>query len=77
MRAARMDRIIKIETEQETDGRWLAEVIDMPGVVAYGSTPEDAVRAAQVLAFRVLADRIEHDEEHKPLYKLSFAISYA
>ena len=77
MRQVRMDRIIKIETEQEADGRWLAEAVDMPGVLAYGDSPEDAVRAAQVLAFRVLADRIENDEERKPFYKLSFAITYA
>ena len=52
-----------IEYEQEEDGRWLAEVIELPGVLAYGRTPEDAMAKAQALGLRVLADRIEHGEE--------------
>lgn len=53
---------LTIETEQEEDGRWLAEVTDLPGVMAYGQTREEAVARAQVLTLRVLADRIEHGE---------------
>lgn len=51
-----------IECEREDDGRWLAEVPDLPGVMAYGSTAEEAQAKAQVLALRVLAERIEHGE---------------
>jgi len=51
-----------IETEQEADGRWIAEVNDLPGVMAYGQTREEAIRQAQALAFRVIADRLEHGE---------------
>ena len=51
-----------IEHEQEEDGRWLAEVPELPGVLAYGSTAEEAMAKAQVLALRVLAERLEHCE---------------
>lgn len=51
-----------IETEQEDDGRWLAEVMEIPGVVQYGVTREAAIGNAQALTLRVLADRIEHGE---------------
>jgi len=51
-----------IEIEQEEDGRWLAEVPDLPGVLAYGQTREEAVRKAQSLSLHVLADRLEHGE---------------
>jgi predicted RNase H-like HicB family nuclease len=53
---------LTIETERETDGRWIAEVPELPGVLAYGSTKAEAVVKAEVLALRVLADRLEHDE---------------
>jgi len=49
-----------IECEQEEDGRWLAEVVELPGVLAYGQTPEEAMSRVQALGLRVLADRIEH-----------------
>lgn len=51
-----------IEHEQETDGRWLAEVPELPGVLAYGATENEAMAKAQALALRVLAERLEHDE---------------
>jgi predicted RNase H-like HicB family nuclease len=51
-----------LEVEQETDGRWLAEVVDLPGVLVYGETPDAAAAAAKALSLRVLADRIEHGE---------------
>ncbi len=47
-----------IECEQEEDGRWLAEVPDLPGVLAYGSTPDLAAAKAEALALRVLAERL-------------------
>ena len=52
-----------VELEREEDGRWIGEVVDLPGVLAYGSSREDAVAKAKALAFRVLADRIEHGED--------------
>jgi len=51
-----------IEVEQEEDGRWLSEIPELPGVLAYGQTRSEAVVRAQVLALRVIADRIEHGE---------------
>lgn len=52
----------KIETEREEDGRWIAQVIDLPGVLVYGMTQDDAISKVQALGLRVLADRIEHGE---------------
>ena len=51
-----------IEHEREEDGRWLAEVPELPGVLAYGTTEDEAVAKAEVLALRVLAERLEHNE---------------
>jgi predicted RNase H-like HicB family nuclease len=51
-----------IECELEEDARWLAEVPELPGVLAYGDTAEEAMSKAQVLALRVLAERLEHGE---------------
>jgi predicted RNase H-like HicB family nuclease len=53
---------LSVEVEQEEDGRWLSEVIELPGVLAYGETRAEAIVGAQVLALRVIADRIEHGE---------------
>jgi predicted RNase H-like HicB family nuclease len=53
---------LTIEIEQEKDGRFLAEVIGFPGVLAYGQTKEEAVARVQALALRVLADKLEHGE---------------
>ena len=53
---------LSIEVEQEEDGRWLSEVPELPGVLAYGQSRSEAVVRVQVLALRVLADRIEHGE---------------
>jgi predicted RNase H-like HicB family nuclease len=63
-----------IETEQEDDGRWIAEVIDLPGVLAYGASREEAVAHAQALALRVLADRLEHGEALPPALDNVFAV---
>ena len=51
-----------IEIEQEEDGRWLTEVPELPGVMVYGATREEAVARVKALALRVLADRLEHGE---------------
>jgi predicted RNase H-like HicB family nuclease len=53
---------MKIEIEQEVDGRWIADVVDLAWVMAYGETQAEAVAKAQALALRVLADRLEHGE---------------
>jgi predicted RNase H-like HicB family nuclease len=55
---------ITFETEQETDGRWIAEVPELPGVMAYGASQMEALGKAEALALRVLAERIEHGEAH-------------
>ena len=62
-----------IEYEKEEDGRWLAEVLELPGVLAYGRTTEEALAKAQALALRVLADRLEHGEGALELMSISFA----
>ena len=56
-----------IEVERETDGRWLAEVVELPGVMIYGSSREDAIARVKILALRVLADRLEHGESSPAL----------
>jgi predicted RNase H-like HicB family nuclease len=54
--------VFTIETEQETDGRWIAEVTELPGVLTYGTTRAEAIKLAEALALRVVADRLEHGE---------------
>ena len=54
---------LPIELEQEDDGRWLGEIRDLPGVMAYGATRAEATTATRLLAMRMLAERIEHGEE--------------
>jgi len=54
---------MKIEIQRESDRRWIAEIPDLPGVMSYGQTREEAVAKAKALALRVLADRLEHDED--------------
>lgn len=51
-----------LDCELEDDGRWLAEVLELPGALAYGSTQDEAMARAEVLALRVLAERLEHGE---------------
>ena len=53
---------LAIEIEQETDGRWIAEIDALNGVLVYGETREDAIRKVKTLAFRVIADRLENGE---------------
>jgi predicted RNase H-like HicB family nuclease len=57
----------RIETEREEDGRWIAEVPALPGVLAYGATREAAIAKAQALALRVLAERLERGEVTREL----------
>ena len=62
-----------IELEQETDGRWIAEVPDLPGVLAYGSSQSEAKARVQALALRVVADRLEHGEASSEFTTITFA----
>ncbi len=63
-----------VEVEREDDGRWIAEVVALPGAMAYGASREEAVSKAQALALRILADRLEHGE---PLPALDNVFSVA
>jgi len=63
----------RIEVEQEEDGRWLAEVLELPGVLAFGESQEAAVSSMQALALRVVAERLEHGEAGPELLSISFA----
>ena len=62
----------KVELEREDDGRWLAEVVELPGVFAYGATSEAALAHVQALALRVIAERLEHGEAAPELLSISF-----
>ena len=65
----------ELECEREEDGRWLAEVPQLPGVLAHGSTADEAMSRAQVLALRVLADRLEHGDSRP--HSISFNVAAA
>ena len=62
-----------IEHEREEDGRWLAEVPELPGVLAYGATADEAMANVEVLALRVLAERLEHNETGPHPISIRFA----
>jgi predicted RNase H-like HicB family nuclease len=62
-----------VEIEQETDGRWLAEVVEIPGVMKYGATREQAIAQAEALALWVIAERIEHGEQPVAPIQITFA----
>ena len=53
---------LSIELDREEDGRWIGEILELPGVMAYGESREEAIAKVQALALRVLADRLEHGE---------------
>lgn len=53
---------LTVEVEREDDGRWIADVVALPGVLAYGATRDEALARVEALALRVLADRLEHGE---------------
>ena len=64
---------LRVELEEEDDGRWLAEVVDLPGALAYGANREEALAKAEALALRVIADRLEHGERVPTLDQLFVA----
>ena len=72
-----MKACYRVEIEQEEDGRFIAEVVDLPGVMAYGESAETALAYAQALALRVLADRLEHDEGPRGPVSVTFETSSA
>lgn len=54
--------VLMLETEREEDGRWIAEVPSLPGVMAYGETKDEAIAKVEAMAHRVLANRPDHGE---------------
>lgn len=62
-----------VETEQEADGRWIAEVMEIPGAMKYGASREEAIAQVEALALRVLADRIENGEQPVEPIEIRFA----
>ena len=65
---------MRVETDREEDGRWIAEVPELPGVLVYGQTREEAIQRVEALALRVIADRLDHGEAIPELDEL-FAVS--
>ena len=65
--------VLTLELEQERDGRWIAEVAELAGVLTYGRTPKEATARAKAFALRVVADRIEQGEAGPELLSISFA----
>ena len=68
-----MSVVFRIDLEQETDGRWIAEVVELPGVLAYGLSKDEAIAHVQALALRVVADRLENEEAGREFLNISFA----
>ncbi|MCL2044332.1 MAG: hypothetical protein FWG89_09350 [Treponema sp.] len=66
-----------VEFDQEDDGRWIAEISEIPGVLAYGATPFQAGARARALALRVLADRMENEVSVPGINSIVFADRYA
>ena len=64
---------MKIEVESEEDGRWIAEIPELPGVMVYGQSREEAISRVKALALRVLADQLEHGE-NVPQLREVFAV---
>jgi predicted RNase H-like HicB family nuclease len=65
---------LSIELDREEDGRWIAEVLELPGVMTYGATREDAISNSERLAIDVVADRIQHGELPASALNLSFQV---
>jgi len=64
---------LQVEFDRETDGRWIADIPALPGVMVYGKTRKQALTAAEALALRVIADRLEHGEAAPGEMTVSFA----
>ncbi|MCI0613108.1 type II toxin-antitoxin system HicB family antitoxin [bacterium] len=61
-----------IEFAQEEDGRWIAEVLELPGAMVYGTSRDEASAKVQALALRVIAEQLEHGENAPDLVSISF-----
>jgi predicted RNase H-like HicB family nuclease len=68
---------LKVEIDREEDGRWIAEVVNLPGVMVYGDSERDAIKRVEVLALRVVADRIEQGELSAESANLHFEFARA
>ncbi len=66
-----------MEIDRETDGRWIADIPDLPGVMVYGTSRDEALARAKALALRVIADRLEHGEALPELSDISFVMPAA
>ena len=66
---------LTIRLLRETDGRWIADIPELPGVTVYGSTPEEATLKAKAFALRVIAEEIEHGEMHPAAGAFQFSIA--
>jgi predicted RNase H-like HicB family nuclease len=69
--------ILQIELEREVDGRWIAEVPAVPGVMVYGATRDEAIHRAEALALKIVADRVEHGEAVPPIFESLFSVAEA
>lgn len=65
---------MKIEIEREADGRWIADVPELPGVMVYGETRDEAIAKVEALALRIIAERLDHGEQIPELHQL-FAVA--
>jgi predicted RNase H-like HicB family nuclease len=65
--------VLNVEFDREQDGRWIAEIPELPGVLAYGRTKEEALIKVQALAYRVIADRIEEEGVTRDSVRFAFA----
>jgi predicted RNase H-like HicB family nuclease len=65
---------LSIEVDREDDGRWIAEALELPGVMTYGLTREEAISNTERLAIEVIADRIKHGELHCSALNVSFQV---
>ncbi len=66
---------LSIELDREDDGRWIAEALELPGVMTYGETREEAISSTERLAIEVIADRIKHDELPPSALNVSFMVA--
>jgi predicted RNase H-like HicB family nuclease len=67
--------VLHVEIERETDGRWVVDVVDLPGVMAYGASQPEALSRAAALALRVIAERLEHGEALPASHQLAVPLS--
>lgn len=66
--------MLSIEIEREDDGRWIAEAMELPGVMTYGQTREEAIGNTERLAIEIIADRIKHQELPPSAFNVSFQV---